>query len=114
MISGMFRDNGIFMVSGMFMISGMFVVSGMFMVSGIFMVTGMFTLILVLLCIIGVNSPDLGPTPYIPRKPLFIPDFATTIFSLYFFVIKQGFSLLYLSSRRQVTYQVQLPSPMFA
>lgn len=93
-----------FRVSGMFMISGIFMVSGMFMVSEMLMVHGMFILIVVLLCIIGVNSLDLGPTPYIPRKPLFIPDFATAIFSICFFVIKQRFSLLYLSSRRQVTY----------
>lgn len=41
----------------------MFMVSGMFTISGMFMVSGMFTLIVVLLCIIGMNSLDLGPTP---------------------------------------------------
>lgn len=104
MINGVFMVSGMFMISGMFMMSGMFMVSGKFMVSEMFMVSGMFILIVVLLCITGVNSLDLGPTSYIPRKPLFIPDFATAIFSLYFFVIKQGFSLQYLSSRRKVTY----------
>lgn len=90
------------LISGMFMVNGMLMVNAKFMV--LTTVSGIFISTVLLLCNMGVNFLDLGPTPHIQRKLLFIPDFATAIFSLCFIVIKQGFSLPYLSSGRQVTY----------
>lgn len=67
------------------MINEIFMISGMFMVSGMF-IYGHGHNIYINCCATLHNRCELSrprlKTPYIQRKPLFIPDFATAIFSL--------------------------------